>query len=68
MKLIRSYVVRIYRKDRHGTAGVVEDVCTGNSRSFRSAEEPWSALSRRGLRSPGTDPESDDSEQRDPMG
>ena len=59
MELISCYVVRIYRKDRHGTAGMVEDVRTGTSRAFRSPDELWSALSRRPRRSSGTDSESD---------
>jgi hypothetical protein len=59
MEVIRCYVVRIYRKDHQGMAGVVEDVRTGNSRSFRSSGELWSALSRQRPRPSENDPESD---------
>ena len=56
MEPIRCYVVRIYRKDRHGMAGIVEDVRTGKSRSFRSSDELWSALSRKRANRPARIP------------
>jgi hypothetical protein len=51
--LIRSFVVRIYRRHgRGGLDGVVEDVATGRSRPFHSIAELWAAL-RGTRRSPG---------------
>ena len=44
MQPIRSYVVRIYRQDRTGLAGTVEDVRNGRSRAFQSLAELWTAL------------------------
>jgi hypothetical protein len=44
MQPIRSFVVRIYRQDRSGLAGTVEDVRTGRSRAFQSLAELWAAL------------------------
>jgi hypothetical protein len=44
MQPIRSFVVRIYRQDRSGLAGTVEDVRTGRSRAFHSLGELWAAL------------------------
>lgn len=44
MHPIRSYVVRIYRRDRRVVAGVVEDVQTGKSTPFRSFADLWAAL------------------------
>ena len=44
MQPIRSFVVRIYRQDRSGLAGTVEDVRTGRSRAFQSLGELWAAL------------------------
>lgn len=38
------YVVRVYRKDNTGFAGVVERVSGGQERSFRSATELWRTL------------------------
>ncbi|KFN44246.1 hypothetical protein [Arenimonas oryziterrae] len=51
MQPIRSYVVRIYRQDREGLAGVVEDVKTGQSRPFHSVTELWTAFSGRWTKS-----------------
>jgi hypothetical protein len=48
MQPIRSFVVRIYRQDRSGLAGTVEDVRNGRSRAFRSLAELWAALRGRG--------------------
>ena len=42
--LVRSYVVRIYREDGEDLAGVVEDVQSGRSTSFRSIEGLRNAL------------------------
>jgi hypothetical protein len=44
MQPIRSFVVRIYRQDRSGLAGTVEDVRNGRSRAFQSLAELWAAL------------------------
>jgi hypothetical protein len=46
MEVLRSYVVRVYRQESDGIAGVVESVETGDSASFRSATELWNTLSR----------------------
>ena len=46
MEVLRSYVVRIYRHDTDGVAGIVESVETGDRASFRSASELWVTLSR----------------------
>jgi hypothetical protein len=48
MQPIRSFVVRIYRQDRRGLAGTVEDVRNGRSRAFQSLAELWAALRGRG--------------------
>jgi len=48
MQPIRSFVVRIYRQDRSGLAGTVEDVRTGRNRAFQSLAELWAALRGRG--------------------
>jgi hypothetical protein len=44
MREIRSFVVRIYRRDKRGVAGVVEDVRTGCFHSFRSAPDLWAIV------------------------
>lgn len=63
MRVIRSFVIRIYRQGKAGTHGVVEDVKTGKSVPFHSAAELWEALrSHRNRRSREQDtppPESD---------
>ena len=41
---IRSYVVRIYRRDARGLWGVVEDVQTGCFHSFHSERDLWMVL------------------------
>lgn len=46
MQPIRSYIVRLYRRDRHGIAGVVQDVRTGRSTAFSSIAGLWAALTR----------------------
>jgi len=38
------YVVRIYRRDGTGIAGVVEAVATGERSRFHTAEALWHAL------------------------
>lgn len=55
MQPIRSYVVRVYRRDRRSIAGVVEDVRTGKSRFFHSLADLWDALTAR--RTPPTAPD-----------
>lgn len=47
MNPIKSFVVRIYRQDRRGVAGLVEDVRTGKSWYFQSLSGLWSALCSR---------------------
>ena len=47
MREIASFIVRVYRRDRRGVAGVVEDVGTGNVHSFHSAFDLWSVLTAR---------------------
>lgn len=44
MNETEAYVVRIYRRDAAGLAGVVESVASGERRSFRTAESLWRAL------------------------
>lgn len=44
MRVIRSFVVRIYRQGKAGTHGVVEDVKTGRSVPFHSEVDLWEAL------------------------
>ena len=46
MEVLRSYVVRVYRQEADGVAGVVESVETGNVSPFRSSDELWATLSR----------------------
>lgn len=38
------YVVRVYRRDAAGIAGVVESVASGEQLSFHTIEELWRAL------------------------
>ena len=47
MREIRSFVVRIYRRDAQGVTGVVEDVQTGCIHSFHSALDLWLVLAAR---------------------
>ena len=47
MREIRSFVVRIYRRDAQGVSGVVEDVQTGCTHSFHSALDLWLVLDSR---------------------
>jgi hypothetical protein len=46
MQMLRSYVVRVYRQEPDGVAGVVESVETGDVTPFRSSDELWTTLSR----------------------
>jgi hypothetical protein len=46
MEELRSHVVRLYLQELEEIAGVVESVETGETMSFRSPEELWSALQR----------------------
>ena len=52
MREIRSFVVRIYRRDTHGVSGVVEDVQTGCIHSFHSALDLWLVLESRTYETP----------------
>ena len=45
MREIGSYIVRVYRRDAAGVAGVVEDVGTGCIHSFHSPNDLWAVLS-----------------------
>jgi hypothetical protein len=47
MREIKSFVVRVYRRDATGVAGVVEDVQTGCVHSFHSAQDLWLVLEAR---------------------
>jgi hypothetical protein len=44
MSDVRSFVVRVYRQESRGWAGVVETVATGEVRPFHSAAELWALL------------------------
>ena len=44
MREIRSFVIRIYRRDAKGVWGVLEDVQTGCFHSFHSALDLWAVL------------------------
>ena len=44
MQVLCSYVVRIYRRETAGVAGLIESVETGETNSFQSAAELWEAL------------------------
>ena len=47
MDELRSYVVRVYRQDDDGVAGVVESVesvDTGATKPFRTATELWATI------------------------
>jgi hypothetical protein len=64
MHPIRSYVVRIYRRDRRVVAGLVEDVRTGKSTAFRSLAELLEVLMGRARG--GRDPEPDSRQESEP--
>jgi len=38
------YVIRVYRRDAHGMAGVVESVASGEQLPFHTTEQLWRAL------------------------
>ena len=41
---IRSFIVRVYRRDAKGVWGVVQDVENGCTHSFHSPEHLWTVL------------------------
>jgi hypothetical protein len=45
MDEVGVYVVRVYRRDTAGIAGVVESVASGEQVPFHTTEELWRALS-----------------------
>ena len=44
MEEMGVYVVRVYRRDAAGMAGVVESVASGESVPFHTTEQLWRAL------------------------
>jgi hypothetical protein len=44
MEELGVYVVRVYRRDAVGMAGVVESVSSGEQAPFHTIEELWRAL------------------------
>jgi hypothetical protein len=42
---IRSFVVRVYRRDAKGVWGVVQDVQNGCTHTFHTPEHLWTVLS-----------------------
>jgi hypothetical protein len=44
MEELGVYVVRVYRRDLAGMAGVVESVSSGEQAPFHTTEELWRAL------------------------
>ena len=44
MEELGVYVVRVYRRDAAGMAGVVESVRSGEQAPFHTTEELWRAL------------------------
>lgn len=46
MRQPRSYVVRIYRQGARNITGMVENVHSGEQRSFSSVQELWNLLRR----------------------
>lgn len=44
MEELGVYVVRVYRRDAAGMAGVVESVASGEHLPFQSTEQLWRAL------------------------
>ena len=57
------YVVRVYRRDTTGMAGVVESVESGEQQPFRSTEQLWRAIQT--LPSPRPRQESNHSDQEE---
>jgi hypothetical protein len=45
LKPIRSYVIRIYRRDADAIAGVIEDVRSNHTAAFKSLADLWQVLS-----------------------
>lgn len=45
MREVRSFVVRVYREDRSGLRGTVQDVATGRVVPFQDTGELWRAIS-----------------------
>lgn len=44
MDELHVYVIRVYRKDETGIAGVVESVSSGERLPFQAIEQLWRAL------------------------
>ena len=44
MEEMGVYVVRVYRRDAAGMAGIVESVVSGEQLPFQSTEQLWRAL------------------------
>jgi hypothetical protein len=44
MEELGGYVVRVYRRDAAGVAGVVESVASGEQLPFHTTEQLWRAL------------------------
>jgi len=44
MEELGVYVIRVYRRDALGMAGVVESVASGEQLPFHTTEELWRAL------------------------
>lgn len=44
MDELNVYVVRVYRKDETGIAGIIEAVSSGEQLPFRTTEQLWRAL------------------------
>ncbi len=73
MKVIRAYVIRLYRRDATALAGVVEDVQSSRSAAFRSFAELAELLNgrrafarRRAATTTSTTPEGADSAPTSP--
>jgi hypothetical protein len=47
MREIRTFVVRVYRRDARGVSGVVEDVQNSCLHNFHSAADLWAVLESR---------------------
>ncbi len=50
MRGLRSYIIRIYRRGACGVTGIVEDVKSGDDRSFSTKEHLWDLLTRTAFR------------------
>ena len=67
MKVIRAYVIRLYRRDATALAGVIEDVQSSRNAAFRSFAELAELLNgrrafarRRAATTPSTSPDGRD--------